>query len=349
MNEEGPGFSAYAMGNDPAGSELLKEFRSRFEAHRPITYRMTYPRQIIPPHGYRNPRDYSALMLAHILVACKPEVRGATHATLTLNAYGLIQHGVPTYFVNRDFARAVAQTRIPDDMFLSDLKWPMENMLFVLPDDFCMEYTKGAACPFLTIGRVKAGKVHPPPELVLENNLRPVENTYDRLIVHFPAFKPKCMPVDYTGTYSLTRKVSDLSNPILEDGDTMDHHRETYPEWIGKKEQEVEINSRMNMFAVKMLLVLGAAPEVVVYGAQARPAKEKHGKVKSALWNPNVIGKDYRIKYEREPNAEPSGVKRVMHWRRGHIRRQRHGHNLEKVREIWIEPILVNKPEEAEH
>ena len=37
----------------------------------------------------------------------------------------------------------------------------------------------------------------------------------------------------------------------------------------------------------------------------------------------------------------------AMHWRRGHIRRQRFGAGLTETRLAWIEPVLVNANETA--
>lgn len=98
----------------------------------------------------------------------------------------------------------------------------------------------------------------------------------------------------------------------------------------------------------KVALALTARPELVEASKLMRPAKVRNGEtIRDALWSPIVLGRNYRLEYGPNVNHAHVGAKR-MHWRRGHYRNQRHGLNFSLVKLIWIEPVLVNAPEEAE-
>lgn len=45
---------------------------------------------------------------------------------------------------------------------------------------------------------------------------------------------------------------------------------------------------------------------------------------------------------EDDPEHHPTGEHKRPHWRRGHIRNQRFGPNLQFTKQVWIEPIFVN-------
>jgi hypothetical protein len=103
---------------------------------------------------------------------------------------------------------------------------------------------------------------------------------------------------------------------------------------------------RVAAIVLKVVLALTARPELVEASTLLRPAKVKNGEtVRDALWSPIILGRNYRLEYGPNVNRAHVGAKR-MHWRRGHYRNQRHGINFSLLKLIWIEPVLVNAPDE---
>jgi hypothetical protein len=103
---------------------------------------------------------------------------------------------------------------------------------------------------------------------------------------------------------------------------------------------------RVAAAVLKVVLALTARPELVEASTLMRPAKVRNGEtIRDALWSPVILGRNYRLTYDPSVNRAHVGSKR-MHWRRGHYRNQRHGLGFSLVKLIWIEPVLVNAPEE---
>lgn len=67
-------------------------------------------------------------------------------------------------------------------------------------------------------------------------------------------------------------------------------------------------------------------------------------KRKEQLLSPRWVGQHYRYAHRDTPGG--GGGSKSMHFRRGHWRLQRYGSGRKEVKRIWIEPTIINKPEE---
>src|SRR5437870_695313 len=130
-----------------ASEEIARRFPERFA--------LCYPRRIIPPEGYSNPRMYGA-ELAALTIAPLQEADAGFLGGMNLCAQLLIDHKVPTYFIDKAFFKAVAETDVPDDFDLSDLKWPVDAMLFCLPVKESKELF-GIAIPWIGVAKTPTG------------------------------------------------------------------------------------------------------------------------------------------------------------------------------------------------
>lgn len=112
-------------------------------------------------------------------------------------------------------------------------------------------------------------------------------------------------------------------------------------------ELDKSIVGTMCAVAIKLSLALSVRPELIGSTELIRPEKRKRGVVvKDALWSPIILGRNYRIVYDRPHNSGDDFNKKRMHWRRGHFRNQAYGLRTAPQRKlIWIEPVLINATE----
>ncbi len=275
----------------------------------PNLCRVGWPRRIVPPNGFANPKYYGQCSLTGgMLVWNQPETRMFTHAIVCLNALLLMYQKVPTYFVQEEFAEAVANTRLPANFQLSDLKWPLDAILFVLPHNFVRKYL-GYTVPFLSVARCRPA-VYPEGKHVswaikegLEiRSLPPINNSTDRMLVHATLYPKDEVPIDYTGSWPLDKDLASLDDAPMEDTTSMEAAllgmKYTRAEDSPKTEKEDgELEVKISKLGIKLLLAFAARPHLVKHSVLTRPEKIKRGRVRDALWSPNIIGYGYNIRY----------------------------------------------------
>ena len=345
----------------------IETFLTRLPAIHPQTYKAVYPRRITPPGGYLNPKYFSVSLWSALEVGFQSEMNMLPHITGLMNALTLLEYRVPTFFVRSEFAQAVAQTEPPADFKFGEIKWPMPAMLFVLPTDFVMRYF-GFNVPFLSVSRSAIGtypamfKNMPKCEMPI-HAVHPVENRMERFSVVYPVYSEHNTPVDYTGTYPMTLNVNQIDQAPYEDATYMEEARlkqefgdygldRSQPDLPAEGEAERLFNSKVQSFAVKLMLALTAQPNFITIGTQSRKTKIKHGRVRDEIWNPNLIGWDYKAKrVPTEGGAEGTHASPRLHWRRGHMRNQPYGPkpwtDTSSKRLTWIEPCLISADNET--
>jgi len=228
---------------------------------------------------------------------------------------------------------------------ISDLKWPFEAMLFVLPEDFMKEYV-GFRVPFIQVAKIRQG-THIGPQYSLGMEPSPdIDNDHDKIGVAWNVVI-KNLPVDYSSSYNLSASVSKMIHPtsfcnvgfeILRDRDSKSLAAYTHL----SDEVEIGINARINSLVIKLMMVMTARAELIETGQVVRKARKVGtAREKPEIWSPNVIGWKYRSPVRGE-KGESTGVKLRMHRRRGYTRLQHYGPQNSKTKLKWIEPYWVN-------
>lgn len=349
--------------NEKQNYRILDDFLESFPQRYPLTYKAVYPRRIAPPHGFLNPKYFAATMFSQLSIWVDPRMRLLPHITGYVHCLLQMNYRVPTYFVRSEFAQAVAQTEPPEDFKFSEIKWPLPALLFVLPTDFVMKYF-GYMVPFLGVARSDKGEY--PATLkniplcdIPVSKLEPIQSSVDRINIIYPVYSQKQLPVDYTGSYPLSMNVNEMDAAPSVDATYMEEasmnpvfaHIDMHApcsDLPTEGQQEKEFNSKVQAFAVKLMLALTAQPNFITNGTLARPEKRKRGRIaKTELWNPNLIGWDYKAKRPAVTvTGEGTHASPRMHWRRGHMRNQPYGpkpwHETTPKRLTWIEPVLIN-------
>lgn len=312
---------------------IFAEAAKTIEANLPGRFKRCYPRRIIPPPGYGNPRLYSASLAALTIAPLQQGDKGFLGG-MNLCAQLLVEHKVPTYFIHPDFFKAVAATDVPDDFDFSELKWPAEAMVFCLPIKESKEVF-GTEVPWIGVARTPVGLYQGP--------LADYRINFDvaRFAIHFPVFSDG-LPEDFGGLWPLDGKLGGLINSVpFEDRTWRSKYGGIHSTLTD--EQNRSINNRAMKMAVSLMLAMVAEPEYIEPGEIVRKAKAspRPEKALDELWSPNMIGRHYRKKHEWQGGAHSSPR---AHLRRGHYRRQWYGNKVEgrKDKVIWIHPTWVN-------
>ena len=291
--------------SDPGGLENLVKDIS------PELWPQIYPKRIIPPLGYHNPKTFSAIagyreVMARDFLKSHEDGKEVNEGDLYLAKQChsimdiLIAHEFPTYFLDPTFCVSVSETAAPDFSF-REINWPLRAFVLQLPKSFSNEFF-GVEVHSLAVCRSDE-------DFMIWYSF-PFRNGYgneirrENLDVTFDEFV-RAVPA--------------------EDRDTLDHMKILGPH-----------------FVVNLLAILNARPnfigpaETLQRPARGVPGEKKH---RDALWNPRFIGSGYQ-----PPTDGLEGTHRSPreHWRRGHFRRQRIGPGRMEFSIIWIEPTLVN-------
>ncbi len=114
----------------------------------------------------------------------------------------------------------------------------------------------------------------------------------------------------------------------LEDNDVM-------PGSVPFSVAERKLGGMIAGLVFNLVLAMAARPELLTQGSFSG----KRSKRGSEFWQPNIIGKNYRV--SGSDGKGVTGLPHRMHWRRGHWRNQGYGVQRMQHRQVWIEPTLV--------
>lgn len=316
---------------NPEFRQAAKLIEERF----PERFAMCYPRRIVPPQGYGNPRLYAAEVTALTIMPLQQSDNGFLGG-MNICAQILVENKVPTYFIHPDFFKAVAATDVPEDFDLSDLRWPADAMLFCLPLKESKEVF-GIELPWIGVARTPTGDYQ---GLLADYK---VAFKVPRFCIHFPVFGPG-MPEDFGGMWPIDGKLVGLINsmPFLDNTYVLQNGAPGHKALT--EEENKAINSRAMRMAVSLMLAMVAAPEHIEMGQCIRVAKPhpRPEKALDALWAPNIIGRCYAAPSESKGGTHASPR---THLRRGHFRREVGWRELPagvQPKLIWIRPTWIN-------
>ena len=254
------------------------------------------------------------------------EGRPSSHGPDYMAIHQLVSMQVPTYFVAPEFLKAAMASTIPSNFRWTALKWPLDAMLFILPRGG-VKVADGSELAYVAFGRHDAGAVK-----AVSPNLPGV--LYGETLVAVAAGTDRGLcssaSMSITDSQSVVETVAEGLNRDLTDTSAVP----VVPENIYTLVREI---------ALKLVLAVSARPNFIERGAMTRPASKKHGRERSELWSPNIIGASYRTKVEDSAHLNSgSGSPKRLHWVRGHYRQQPYGpRETPRYETIWIEPFMA--------
>ncbi len=265
------------------------------------------PRRVATPDGYHSTKCVAGGLYALLTQARLAAEEGdvlPTEVTGSTFCYRVLEHDVPIYFVDDEFARAVAATQLPDDFTFGDLNWPQLGMVIGWPPRFMREYTGREFC-YVYSANCPAGSYLP--KGLERAPVIEVPEGRSKLGWFYYASengRPEC----FVSAYSTKDKMAEGIAGY------------TYTDFMGEEAAKVqadkELTERVSAIMLKLLVILNMRPSLITHGAKERPRKVKHGRDwKRELWSANFIGRGYRLARERQgTHASPR-----IHIRRGHV------------------------------
>lgn len=300
-----------------------KKIDAFIDQHYPGLLSVFYPRKYSAPGGYPSPKIPARVFALHchpkfIRASLDGELLKGVDANVFASGESLAFLRVPTYWVTRELADAASHTSPPETLKLADIKFPLDAMLFMLPE----------------------GTLDPPGQRASWVSITR-RNSRD-------GGKMVCFVCGGQGpTYSTLLKDSEP----LSQFDSLDFecpHPMT-GEHIGElvDPNDRKFTRRMCHLGITLLMLMSARPELVlVETPHDAPVREDGRADRNKLFRPNWIGSGYRVARKSEEAAFGTHASPVMHWRRGHWRHQPCGPNRSERKDIWIEPCLVSAPED---
>lgn len=295
------------------GEQLLRKF---------------YPRKYSCPGGYTSPKVAARVFACH----CKPEfviaanggrpIPGRSDAHVFVVGACLARLGMPTYWVDRELAAAAAQTAPPETLKLEDLKFPMDGMLFMLPE----------------------GTLDPPGQPSSWLGV-------SKILAKNGGWSVGFVSGGSGPTYSVTLRASEP----LSSFDSLDF--ETISPVTGEVDpsltspEDTKFTKKMCHLGTTIIMLMAARPELVAVETARDATPTADGRTsRNKLFRPNWIGRGYRAA-RKEGLPEGTHASPHMHWRRGHWRHQPFGPQRRERKDIWLEPCIVGHepctPEEA--
>lgn len=319
--------------------EHLEEILSRMQQTCPNLLALSYPKSYRVPEGYSHPRLFSMTAYASASSMIMSGDNLDADRTMTachISSSLLIRYQVPTFFVGAELCEALLETEAPEDLTFSEIHWPMPAMLFMLPKEFSLRYF-GAHVPFLTVARAGIGQTIKSPLIISGAHAKDIyQDTGHNVFITTMLRWENGHPMHYDARSPEQHAVKDLINcPCCKHKYTNIALDKTTVE-----EDQVMVG-KLTTLSVNILLAMTAEPELVSPESVIRPERKVSGKIlRRALWQPHIIGENFRIHYE---SHAPTGTHRSphAHWRCGHWRNQRHGPQNTLMKRIWIRPVFV--------
>jgi hypothetical protein len=265
------------------------------------------PRRVATPDGYHSTRCVAAglfALLTQARLAAEDSEPLPTEVTGSTFCYRVLEHQVPVYFVDEEFARAVAATQLPDDFTFGDLNWPQLGMVIGWPPRFLREYVGRDFC-CVYAANCPAGRYLP--KGLERSPVIEVPEGRSKIGWFYYAWangRPECFVSAYLTKDKLAEGISGY----------------TYTDFMGEEAAKVqadkELTERVSALMLKLLVILNMRPSFITHGTQQPPRRVKRAREwKRELWSANFIGRGYRLARERHgAHASPR-----IHIRRGHV------------------------------
>lgn len=308
--------------------------------------RLLYPRRIVPPQDYADPKYFSLGAVSNMRAAMMSQEQ-EQHRRARILFSELAHYSVPTYFIEREWLAALDGTGLPD-LPLSEIKMPMPAMMFVLPMSWMIART-GWPVPYAAIGKFSGSRdadhIFRTPAFNISSPFfisKYCISLEDGEMLGYLTWRPESQQAQSIKPLSVVDDDADIVAAYYNSlepgmGDIFLNHKCRAP----TAEDDIALGSIMEPLIFKVMFALTARPHYIEQGGITRPERRKHGVVKrEALWSPNVIGKGYKIRREGESLGGTHASPR-MHWRRGHWHHVAHGKGRSQRRLDWFEPVLV--------
>lgn len=228
----------------------------------------------------------------------------------------LLDYDNPTFFVEKSLLAACINTQPPDNLKWKELVFPFPALNFILPRGMLF-FSDGSECQFITLARVARG----------EYQISPLNN------INNPTEFCAVFSESANG-FSVHQILADAHFVAATEFDPAKHQRPGDAFSLEMNRADHDTAVMLMQIGFNLLFAMAARPELIERGRKSG----KHKKSGNEFWQPNIIGRNYRVIRKSGSGTHNSPQ---LHWRRGHFRYQAYGKNYSKRKEIWIEPMQV--------
>jgi len=306
--------------------DIEKNFYKDIEEKIPYLYKRLLKKNFPSIEGYLNYSDLQTLIGINCIYPLQvlETDKSAVHA-FYLSWYWL-QHHCPVYWVSEELLESVINTKLPKDLDIQDIRWPMHSFVLMLPLNKIKTPDSGDI-GFIIVGHRNSGsQIFVPTEVNvgITENEKEIWGWYTIGLKNLHAF---------TGSYHMNTPISEII-----DSDNDDIFVSVFLDKF--TEDDKKFSTQLNSVIFKLLLALASKPALTTEGSFTKRAKMTFcgKKQKINLYSHNWIGENYRVA-GRPVNG--THLSPELHWRKGHFRLQRHGKLFSKIKSIWIEPVLI--------
>lgn len=323
-------------------TNTLKLIREHYVGDRRESWAKVYPRNIAPPGGFPSPQSIAAQMM----VAIDSAVCGSTEVLAKdiplqsqfATCSKLIEYRMPTFFISRPLLEALLVSEPPEDYAFGDLHWPMPAMLFVFPERRIESPSDGwLTC--MGVARLSPGQFSNPfsNDMLLGQTMEGLRLGHEG----FSYFAPASTGIVFGSIHAAKADTAIRDITGTKDPD----FARVYVRDAEATELSAVDNNFLGMLgslAMRLLLLLNARPDFIGTSRQIRKASTNPKKPSTDLWSANILGENYKLRTDASA-SHPAGTHASprLHFRRGHMRNQRHGPNRALSKLIWIEPMLI--------
>lgn len=324
----------------------------KLESTLPEMFNACYPRRFEIPSGFSSPKRFAEVALCAAWDASnwrkdsdyfrlnEKEWKENTirNHDIIKTVSALTEKMVPTYFVSAAIMHALINTDLPKDFSLAEMPWPLDAMLFALPDRMLC-----ASAPVTHLAIVRLTEREYPSYWIKWGKYTSfIEH---EAVSHQGSDSAALLALCSNGSVVLWKcpldsvSIYEAANTSVTKLDISD---------LGVAAQAVEgdeltfASRNLPQAAFQIILAMLACPEMIEAGVLVRHQSNKKGRIKKALWSPNFFGKAY-LKYDVVVGDPGEASCRRPHWRRGHFRHQRYGPGNKAIRVLWIQPMLIGK------
>ncbi len=324
----------------------------------PAYFERLFPRNIQSPPQYASPKiavapffiaDMMRVKMSDIQISPAQQeliTRSnsmSDHSPAPVLGLGRIleQLQVPTYYVSETLMQAALQTDLPEDFDTGSLRWPLDGMLFMLPQGHGFNLAHPEAEP-AEAATIALGRIPKDTSVASQSTGNEAFDSYPWRATCFTAKE------DIVAVVATSRPKRQISM-CWHGGDTGPMNEGSVGFCLGDADDLPHVDETafaVAQLAFKLVLIMNASPVLVETGSLSRAEKVRKGvRVQSALWSPNFFGRRYRPRTAVESGEKGTGGKKRWHIRRGHIRKQPFGPGLVQFRDQWIEPMHINPPD----
>jgi len=228
--------------------------------------------------------------------------------SLAFVANKMVSSQMQAFWLGQDIGMSLKATAPPSDIYIKDIPMPFEGFTVLLHHDLFKTPSDGSIIS-VSVGRDDK-----------------------TMCMHAISLRDNSLPVEWWGNFSVEDSLTAA----------VDHSRFIPGEWFVSDDAPHSDSALIgDIFAlfVNMCFYMVSTPEQV--DKPTIEGRHKKNGAKIDWWHPRWVAKRYRLNRPETANSVHASPR--MHWRRGHWRGQRFGEKRKEVKQVWIEPILVNK------